>query len=1054
MKKILYGLIISLIAFSVGWIAFANTDFAYAGSPSVKSTYSETISTYDVEEDLGGLLEISSIIEDDGGNEYTWSLVDGVTEPVTEIACSTQSMMVEGTTFYYQSVTDVSDITVVSSQDPVVDPFLEIEESPGNRIIYNDTSLVFNVDKDFVGSIVLYIRIVFTDELNTYTTYSTVTYVYDDSVPPEPPRDYESPVLAFQQSTYTSEIITSTPTISGNTIHLSRAKAKAMVSNDTFYDFVLSYVNIDLKDYAGEFMYLGESNTPTAITTPYDLDAFVSTAELQFEGSIVWVSISTDIQYLLKNTDGYVMDDVDEDNIPETYRSAAIGETQLKIYVDSDYTQLNVRQTDADGNITSRVAPITLADVPYGGQTSMYFVLENEHNQIIELDTDKITCSYTSGSGHKYLTKNGSVYTLRIVPSYTANADVIVVGISANTGYLYNGESIIANINVQLRCVYSGNPTLTVNEQTRAFDKTVLAATITEWKESVFVSASDAVDGSIEESSAVFTVTANAQTIAYSEWISQYNGGIGNYVLNIIVTNSVGNSTSKSVAFSINNNKPVTTAMTMNNQYEYEAAATSSFSATDSDGDILTYHVTATPSNIVNIQQEVAGGTCNVTITNKPNQYGSVTITYWVDDGIEESTRRDLSIRFLEYVDTVPPVLTLNNTSYVARKNTPVNLISFVQSVSDNNPAVTLTTADVQYGFVSTTANTDARIIDGNLIIYKSGEYRIKYWVSDGKYNSQEKVLVVSATNTVPTASNINVSKSYAEPIRVTLSGADADNEDFIYKLAPAKIYTLGDVEIPATVIIDPQTDALVVTPSQVYIGVGKVQYYVQDIEGDTSTTATVTISIVDDVSPVVICNTALPTTFLTEREYSSFDLTAYFTGVDAIDGAITPVITGTVDLNTVGEYVVTYLFKDSKGNAVPITDTTITFVVKKGDKPVITLIAPSTSIVKGQEFNIYDFIYSISDTEDGTISQGFGTNNKIAISGDTVDVNKPGTYKIYVAYEDSDGNLASTQEFVLTIKKPVNVLLIVLLSVGGVLLIAGAYITYRIIRFKRISKI
>jgi hypothetical protein len=161
------------------------------------------------------------------------------------------------------------------------------------------------------------------------------------------------------------------------------------------------------------------------------------------------------------------------------------------------------------------------------------------------------------------------------------------------------------------------------------------------------------------------------------------------------------------------------------------------------------------------------------------------------------------------------------------------------------------------------------------------------------------------------------------------------------------------------------------------------------------------------------------------------------YVATDAEDGDLTVSvqISGSVDTNTMGAYVLTYSVTDSSGNSASITRTV---TVSEGASPVITLhgesnvtVAPGTAWV--------DPGYASTDAEDGDLTASVQTSG-------VVDVNASGTYVLTYSVTDSSGNSASITRTVTVMEKEVvvNATLVVLSLTGGSLeenLPAGAFV-------------
>ncbi len=127
-------------------------------------------------------------------------------------------------------------------------------------------------------------------------------------------------------------------------------------------------------------------------------------------------------------------------------------------------------------------------------------------------------------------------------------------------------------------------------------------------------------------------------------------------------------------------------------------------------------------------------------------------------------------------------------------------------------------------------------------------------------------------------------------------------------------------------------------------------------------------------------------------------------TATDTTDGNLTSsiVIGGSVDVNTLGTYVLTYDVNDNDGR--PATQLSRTVTVLDTTPPVITLTGDAnTSITLGQAYA--EPGYSATDSFEGDLA--------VNVSGQTVDPNVLGTYVVIYDASDSSNNTATTARVV-----------------------------------------
>ena len=130
-------------------------------------------------------------------------------------------------------------------------------------------------------------------------------------------------------------------------------------------------------------------------------------------------------------------------------------------------------------------------------------------------------------------------------------------------------------------------------------------------------------------------------------------------------------------------------------------------------------------------------------------------------------------------------------------------------------------------------------------------------------------------------------------------------------------------------------------------------------------------------------------------------------TAVDDIGDPVIPVLTGSVDTSTLGDYVLTYTATDVNGESSTETRT-VTVITADTEDPVVTVNGQSSlSITQGDVF-----------TDAGaTITDNSGEDITPVVTGDTVDINTPGVYTITYTATDSSGNSGSATRTVTVVE-------------------------------------
>ncbi|MBC2177645.1 DUF5011 domain-containing protein [Listeria booriae] len=284
--------------------------------------------------------------------------------------------------------------------------------------------------------------------------------------------------------------------------------------------------------------------------------------------------------------------------------------------------------------------------------------------------------------------------------------------------------------------------------------------------------------------------------------------------------------------------------------------------------------------------------TANVTVTANDvdaNQAGTYHVTYSVTDSDDNTTTKTVTITVLT---NEKPVITAADIKQKAHRSV--------------DPMAGVTASDLEDGDL--TANI--KIIANDINIDVPGEYHLTYSVLDSDGNETEKTITVTIlSNEAPVIHGQDVTfkagKAFDPMVGVTAS----DTED-------------GDI-----------TSAIEITANDVdptVAGVYHVTYSVTDSDGNT-TEATYTVTVLTNEKPVIHA------TDQTLAYGQAFDPMAGVTAEDLEDGDLTgsiKVISNDVNPLQAGIYHVTYSVTDADGN-----ETQITITVLVGPQPVDPVI-------------------------------------------------------------------------------------------------------------------
>ncbi|MCD2502336.1 DUF5011 domain-containing protein [Clostridium sp. NSJ-145] len=280
---------------------------------------------------------------------------------------------------------------------------------------------------------------------------------------------------------------------------------------------------------------------------------------------------------------------------------------------------------------------------------------------------------------------------------------------------------------------------------------------------------------------------------------------------------------------------------------------------------------------------------------------------------------------------------------------------------------------------ISLTKDIKVEDLDG-LDLKKAGRYRMKYTVEDAAGNKAEKerIIIVDGAPVINIAGDLIVKKGDTIDYLKGVTVEDEEDKDLINSIV------IGGQDV------DNDT-----------AGKYEVTYTVKDSAGNEVTVERVVIV---DGAPVINIKGDLII-----RKGSQFNLLDGVTVEDKEDTNLTVEVSGdTVDVNTLGEYTVTYTVKDSAGNV-----TTLNRIVKvvTNDSPII--IGGGDITLKPSEIENFDPIADLEINDDHDTLEDITIDVVITDveSGQIVDkISKPATgrekrFNLLISVTDTDGN-------------------------------------------------
>jgi len=351
----------------------------------------------------------------------------------------------------------------------------------------------------------------------------------------------------------------------------------------------------------------------------------------------------------------------------------------------------------------------------------------------------------------------------------------------------------------------------------------------------------------------------------------------------------------------------------------------------------------------------------NVTGSVNVNVGGTYTLTYNLSDAAGNTAitvTRDVIV-----ADTIIPAIILTGNAIVNHEQ-GVAYADAGASAADNLDG------DISANIVIT------GFVDVNL----PGTYTLSYNVNDAAGNAATTVTrdIVIADTTIPV---------------ITLSGnaSAAVEQGSSYTDAGATATDNVDGNLTASIVVS--GDTVNVNIAGVYV----IRYDVSDAATNSATQVTRTVTVADTTLPVI----TLAGSAIVSQPQGATYTDAGSTASDTVDGdiSVNVVMTGSVDINTIGSYVLSYNVSDAAGNAA--TTVTRTVTITDGIAPVITLAG--NAIVNHEQGVAYsDAGATASDNLDGDIS------GSIILTG-SVNINAPGTYTLSYNINDAAGNAATT---------------------------------------------
>ena len=266
-----------------------------------------------------------------------------------------------------------------------------------------------------------------------------------------------------------------------------------------------------------------------------------------------------------------------------------------------------------------------------------------------------------------------------------------------------------------------------------------------------------------------------------------------------------------------------------------DTSASGMLSASDSDGDALTYELIASGSlGQATLSNPQTGA---FTYTPQPNASGVDALTFRVNDGQLDSNTATVAITITAVNDA--PVAKADAAT--TAEDAAVNIAVMANDSDPDGDSLILTSAS--QGAHGTVTHTNTTITYTPASNYH-GDDSLTYTISDGNGGAAtgSVALTVTAVNDAPVAQDSALTTSIGTPLTGRFSASDSDGDALTYELIASG--SLGQATLS-----NPQTGAFTYTPQPNASGVDALTFRVNDGQLD-SNTATVAITITTDTPP------------------------------------------------------------------------------------------------------------------------------------------------------------------------------------------------------------
>ena len=525
------------------------------------------------------------------------------------------------------------------------------------------------------------------------------------------------------------------------------------------------------------------------------LDFNVNAAEIVTLSAEVSDPDGNDINYLWKQTSGDEVDVRDSDQ-PEAYFTAPIvdapADLEFVLTVSDDYGASNSKTTtvSVSDNIVPQVDAGADQSVSAGAIVNLLGSASDSDGSIVD-----ITWQLSSGSGVS-LSSTSTLATSFTAPSVDSSELTLIFQLSVTDD---RGDSATDTVTVIV--IVNEAPIITSIssiEVVENSDGTIYTATAND------NDAGDVLTYSLSGTDADdFTIDSSSGAVSFAsapDYENPTDADTNNtYEVNLSVSDNNGNSDTQELSFTVANDTDETPIITNDSSSveveENNASTIYIASANDDDGDLLTYTLSGTDADDLNIDPSSGA----ISFVNAPdyedptdaNTDNIYEITFEVADDNSNSTNQALTITVTGInekpsVDSATTVSVPENSSgtiYTASAIDPENdTLTYTLSGTDIDDFI-INSGSGEISFVNAPDHEIPTDDDANNV------YELTLAVSDGNGNTASQALTISVTsvNEAPTITSTTTATSVPENSSDTIytaNATDPEDDTLIYSLS------------------------------------------------------------------------------------------------------------------------------------------------------------------------------------------------------------------------------------------------------------------------------